>query len=181
MALPLFVTSNLSKLAEAEAIMGMGLSNVSVDIKEIQSLDPMAVAMDKAARAYAHVNKPLFVEDTGLFFNALNGFPGAFIKWAYDSIGTDGLCRILDAFDDRTAYVKVAVCFCDESGIKPFIGKTTGTITAKPRGPEGFGWNPIFVPDGSTRTMAELSRDSQTPLPARAEALLKLKEYLSVH
>ena len=175
-----FVTSNLSKLAEAEAVMGIGLSNVSADIREIQSLDPAEVAADKALKAYAYLKKPLFVEDTGLFLNALNGFPGAFIKWAYDTIGLDGICRMLDPFDDRSAYIRVAVCLCDENGTRSFTGEMKGSIAPKPRGPEKFGWNPIFIPDGDTLTLAEWARDAISPLPARAEALLKLKEYLSV-
>jgi inosine triphosphate pyrophosphatase len=81
------------------------------------------------------------VEDTSLCFNALNGLPGPYVKWFYESIGNEGLAKLLDSFEDKSAYAQCILSFSLGRGqvVKTFVGSTDGIIV-KPSGASNFGW-----------------------------------------
>ena len=156
----LFVTSNYDKALEAAEILGIELHSIALDLPELQSLDFAEVAAAKAIAAREALNNPdspILVEDSGLVFEAWNGLPGALTKWFLGSTGNEGLLKMLSAYGDRSARAVCAVAVATADGsVRAFVGEVEGEIPPEPRGGGGFGWDPIFVPKGSSLTYAEL-------------------------
>ncbi len=177
-----FVSSNEEKYREIRGALlscQVEIERLALDVPEIQALDPVEVASFKARRAYEQLGTgPVLVEDTGLGIVAWNGFPGALITWVLKTVGEPGLCRQLDAWDDRRAIATVALCLFDGEQIHTFTGQTTGVITASPRGEHGFGWDSIFQPDGYNMTYGEMPREEKMKISMRARALDALQQFL---
>ncbi|MBN2305128.1 MAG: non-canonical purine NTP pyrophosphatase [Anaerolineae bacterium] len=177
-----FVSSNDEKFREirgALAASNIALQRVALDLPEIQALDPAIVAEDKAHRAYKVLHDdPVLVEDTGVGLVAWQGYPGALIKWVLGAVGEAGLCRQLDAWDDRRAVATVVLCLYDGDISRIFTGQTQGMITREPRGEFGFGWDSIFQPDGYPITYGEMPREDKMKISMRAQALDGLRRYL---
>jgi non-canonical purine NTP pyrophosphatase (RdgB/HAM1 family) len=175
-----FVTSNLSKLREAEAVLGRPLDHHGLDLPEIQSLDLHEVVRSKVRAAVEELGRPVMVEDTGLDFAALNGFPGPLIKWLLESVGPEGICRIVHAFDDPRATARCLVCASD--GDQEFfgVGEVAGEIVSRPRGDGGFGWDCTFAPAGHHgRTYGEMSDDEKNTISHRHKAFVALRDALA--
>jgi len=85
---------------------------------------------------------------------------------------------LLQGYTDRSATAEVCFVLCDETGHYVFTGSTAGTISDEPRGKKGFGWDPIFIPDGCTQTWGEMNATAQRETSMRREALLKLQTHL---
>jgi non-canonical purine NTP pyrophosphatase (RdgB/HAM1 family) len=178
----LFVTSNQNKAREAAEILGVELHGIELDLPELQSLDFARVAVAKAAaarEALDNPDSPILVEDSGLVFEAWNGLPGALTKWFLGSVGNEGLLKMLSAESDRSARAVCAVAVAAADGsVRVFVGEVEGKIPSEPRDEGGFGWDPIFIPQGHTETYAELGprkhEDSHRTraLHAAREALL---------
>lgn len=138
-----FVTGNAKKLEEFKAILGpsfhVPLTSKALDLPELQG-DPLDVAREKCKTAAKLINGPVITEDTSLCFNALNGLPGVYIKWFLEKCGHDGLNKMLDGFEDRSAYAQCIFSFCEGEGqeVKQFVGRTHGRIVDA-RGPKDFG------------------------------------------
>ncbi len=177
----LFVTSNPNKIREAAEILGVELHGIALDLPELQSLDLAQVAVAKAASAREALNNPdspVLVEDSGLVFEAWNGLPGALTKWFLESVGNEGLLKMLSAESDRSARAVCAVAVATADGsVCDFTGVVEGEIPLEPRGDGGFGWDPIFVPKGSSLTYAELGLGKQKD-SHRARALHAAREAL---
>jgi non-canonical purine NTP pyrophosphatase (RdgB/HAM1 family) len=172
------VTSNKGKLKELTALLGIKLRVADIDLPEIQSISVEEVAIDKAMRAYAEVGKTVLVEDTGLYIDFFNGFPGALIKWVYNAIGNDGICGMMKNAKTKKAYAETCVCIYDGLKLKVFTSKLSGIIVDSPRGNKDFGWGPIFQPNGYKETFGEMDRKVKNTISMRAEALAKLKKYI---
>lgn len=168
----LLVTSNHNKAREAAEILGVELRTVALDLPEMQDLDVARVAAVKAAAAREVLedpDSPVLVEDSGLVVGAWNGLPGALTKWFLASVGNEGLLKMLLGEDDRSARAVCAVAVATSDSVRVFVGEVGGSIAHEPRGVEGFGWDPIFVPEGYTQTYAELGpRKHQVSHRARA-------------
>ncbi len=178
MKIGLFATSNRNKLREFEQILGTKLKQAELQLNEIQAIDVEDVIEEKAKEAYKLVGKPVLVEDTGLYIEALNSFPGALIKWLLATTGRDGVIRMLAMEKNRRAFAKTAVGFYDGSKVYVFVGKVKGRIPDEVRGESGFGWDPIFIPNGYSKTFAELGERTKNRISMRSIALRKLKSYL---
>jgi XTP/dITP diphosphohydrolase len=171
-------TSNVHKVEEANHVLKeFGVVLVGQDIKgeEIQSLDPVKVAKASLEAALPGFGRPLVVEDTGLCVNALGGFPGALASHAFDTIGNRGILKLLDGEKDRSAYFEAAVAY----GVPPdqiwiFTGRVHGTISHEPRGERGFGFDPIFIPSGHTRTFGEMTLEEKGGISHRSLAFRRL-------
>jgi len=176
------VSSNEEKFREIRdglTSCGVEVERLALDVPEIQSLDPVQVAAHKARAAYDMLDtQAVLVEDTGLAVVAWKGFPGALIKWVLGAVGEEGLCRQLDAWDDRRAVATVVLCLYDGQELHTFTGQATGTITREPRGTYGFGWDSIFQPDGYDITYGEMPREAKMTISMRARALAALREFL---
>ncbi len=172
-----FVTSNDNKVKEARKIIDKDIERVDLDIAEIQTVDVKEAVEKKAAEASKKLGKLVMVEDTGLYFDAWNGFPGALVKWMLGKIGNRGICKALDSFN-RSARAKTAVCLHNGESSQVITGEVTGEITEKPCGETDFGWDPIFRPDGKEDTFAEMKPEEKNSISHRKRALSKLKKSL---
>lgn len=154
------MTGNHNKAREAAEILGVELRSIALDLPELQDLDVAQVAVVKAAAAREALDapdSPILVEDSGLIVEAWNGLPGALTKWFLASVGNEGILRMLSGEEDRSARAvcAVAIAFADGS-VRVFLGEVRGSIALEPRGSGGFGWDPIFVPEGYSETYADL-------------------------
>ena len=177
----LFVTSNHDKAREAAEILKLELHTVALDLPEPQGLDVAEIAAQKALaarRTLGDPDQPVLVEDSGLIFEAWNGMPGALTKWFLSSVGNEGLLRMLSAYDDRSARAVGVVAISFTGGdVRTFVGEVGGEIAYEPRGEGGFGWDPIFIPRGHTKTYSELSSEKHED-SHRARALYAAREAL---
>jgi non-canonical purine NTP pyrophosphatase (RdgB/HAM1 family) len=173
-----FITGNANKVAYLERNLGIELVHRAVDLPEIQSLDLAEVALAKAKAAYAVVSGPVLVEDVSLRFTAFGELPGPLIKWFERTLGPERLCRLLDAFDDRSATHEVLYCLYDGHAAHNFHGKVAGRIAEHPRGGGGFGFDPVFIPEGVDKTRSELSQEEQDRRSPRQPALTALRRHL---
>jgi XTP/dITP diphosphohydrolase len=177
-----FVSSNEEKYREIRGALAecpLETVRISLDLAEIQSLDPAKVGAYKAREAYEYLGRGLVLaEDTGLAVTAWNGYPGALIKWVLATVGEAGLCRQLDAWEDRRATATVVLCLFDGRDMHTFTGQADGEITRQPRGEFGFGWDSIFQPAGYSITYGEMPREAKMQISMRSRALDKLKHYL---
>ncbi len=172
-----FVTGNKNKLKEVEEILGIKLKHQDIDLHEIQEVSVECVVEHKAKKAYELINKPVVVEDTGLCFDAFNGFPGALIKWMLKYAGKENICKILNGFS-RNAKAVCAVGYYDGKNFQVFNGEIDGKIIDFPRGESSFGWDFIFIPKGQDKTFAEMSLEEKNKISHRSKAWKKFKEFL---
>lgn len=173
-----FVTSNDNKLREAEAVLGVTLKRVSLELDELQSMDLRQIVTHKVRQAYERLGSPVIVEDAGLFLDAWQGFPGPFIKWVAETMGHEALIRALPT-DNRAARWRVMYAYCNGNDCLVFEGEIAGTIAKEFRsGAGGWGFDPIFIPEGHDRTYAEMG-ELKLQFSARQRALEKLKNHLS--
>lgn len=173
-ALPLLVTGNPDKLAEARRIFAGELHSLAIDLPEIQSLDLEEVVRAKGAEAWRRVGKPLIVEETGLELDALNGFPGPLVKWMLTAIGPQGLAKTALAWSNPRATARCLLLYRDAEREVLAEGICTGKLVLPPRGEAGFGWDPVFEPDGSDKTFGELTGEGKDRLGHRGRAWRQL-------
>ncbi|KAI9313644.1 inosine triphosphate pyrophosphatase-like protein [Dichotomocladium elegans] len=175
-----FVTGNKNKLMEVQEILSSTIQVHShkIDLPELQGT-PSDIAKEKCKIAAEKINGPCITEDTCLCFNALKGMPGPYIKWFLESVGPEGLVKMLDGFNDYSGYALCTFAYCKGPGHEPvvFEGKTPGKIVA-PRGPRNFGWDCAFQPDGFDQTYAEMPKDVKNTISHRFRAIEKLKTFL---
>jgi XTP/dITP diphosphohydrolase len=170
-----FVTSNDNKLREVEAILGVRLVRENLDLDEIQEMDLTKIIEHKTKQAYKTLNSSVLVEDAGLYVDAWNGFPGPFIKWLASTMGYETFPKLLQ--ENRKAEWIVMYGYYDGSSLHTFEGRIKGSIAPERRGENGWGFDPLFIPEGETQTYAEMG-ERKLHYSARQRALLKLKDYL---
>ena len=172
-----FITGNKGKLAEVQSILG-GVEALDIDLPEIQELDAHKIIGAKLKEAQKHQNGEFIVEDTSLYFEAFNGLPGPLIKWFMKTVGNSGLYKMVESFENFNAEAKTIIGYSDSnSEVQFFEGNIKGTIVS-PRG-EGFGWDPIFQPEGYSKTFGELSAEEKNSISMRKIAIQKLKQHLN--
>ncbi|XP_022202548.1 inosine triphosphate pyrophosphatase [Nilaparvata lugens] len=176
-----FVTGNVKKLEEVTAILGnqlpFNLANRSIDLPEFQGeIDEICIL--KCKEAARIIKGPVIIEDTCLCFNAFGGLPGPYIKWFLQNLGVQKLPRLLDSWEDKTAKAVCTFAYTEseDSEVKLFKGECPGLIVDS-RGPETFGWDSCFQPDGYTKTFAEMPKDKKNEISHRSRALAKLKTF----
>lgn len=169
----IFATGNLQKLKEFESILGIKLNHADLDLDEIQSVDVEEVAIHKARQAYELLREPIIVEDTGLYFEELNGLPGALIKFFVKKLTLNKICSLVK--ENRKAMAVTCIAYFDGKELKTFKGETKGELAIEPRGSNGFGWDPIFIPEGYNQTFAEITSEEKEYKFMRKEAIKELK------
>ena len=175
------VTSNANKAREVAAFFGgaIEVSHVALDIPELRSDDVQTISREKARYAYVRIHRPLIVDDTAFFINALNGFPGPYAAYVLSTIGNTGILRLMEGVQDRTARFTTAIAFADESGIKVFSGTIEGRIIHGTRGTGGFGYDPIF--EVGDKTLAEIPLGEKSAISHRAKALSAFRTWFVNH
>jgi XTP/dITP diphosphohydrolase len=180
-----FATGNINKFNEAKSILcplGFAVAMLKIKGEEIQSENLQEIAETAVANAFRRTGLPIFVEDAGLFIDALDGFPGPYAAYAYKTIHNTGVLKLMEKAKNRKATFESVIAYVDETLREPlaFCGASEGEITLierKPAGKTAFGFDPIFQPIGSSRTFAELSIEEKNGFSHRAKAMRKFVEW----
>lgn len=175
------ITGNAGKAQELASILNCTVECHKLDLPEIQSLNVAEVALKKAEAAYALTGEPVIVDDTGMSIEALEGFPGALVSWMLDTTGIEGLLKLMDGQTNRAATVSTAIGYADENGVQVFLGELSGTIPSGVRGEGGFGYDPIFIPQGHSKTFAEMSAAEKDAISMRKLAVEKLRDFWALN
>lgn len=175
----LFITGNKNKLEEVRVITSLNIISKKLEIQEIQALNVEKVAKAKALSAFKQTNQPVIVDDTSLSIETLGGLPGAFVSWFLDTIKPEGIADLISGKKNRRASVSTCIAYADETGVYTFTGTINGRISESPRGKNGFGYDPIFIPDGHGKTYAEMNSDEKNEISMRKIALIKFKKFVS--
>jgi inosine triphosphate pyrophosphatase len=172
-----FITGNTGKFNEAKEILPM-LERSEIDLQEIQSMNSKEVIEAKLKEAFKHHQGPFIVEDISVSFDCLNGLPGPLIKWFLETIGNQGMYEIVQDKDNNKATVTCSIGYAkDPETIKYFQASIRGEIV-NPSG-EGFGWDPIFKPEGYDKTYGDMDAGEKNAISMRKLALTKLEEFLT--
>ena len=170
-----FVSSNNHKYQEAKKILdsfGINLGLLKSNLEEIQSNSLHDIAIAKARDAFSKFKKPILIEDDGLFIDSLNGFPGPYSSYVFKTIGNKGILNLIKK--NRMAKFISIITYCDKTLLESFDGKQNGTISKILKG-KGWGYDPIFIPNNSKKTFAELNNKNE--LSHRYKALKKFSKW----
>ncbi len=173
-----FITGNKKKADQVRKFVGFPLKQEDLELAEIQSLDVEEVVEHKAKEAYRILHKPVLVHDASVIFLALGKLPGPLIKWFGKELGNQGICKLLDNAPNRQALAEVAYGIYDGKKFSKVIHRVKGAIGKKPRGTNGFGWDPIFIPEGYDKTYAQMNEVELGEAYILTQSLKKLGEFL---
>jgi XTP/dITP diphosphohydrolase len=181
-----FATGNINKFNEARHILGQfGIAVGMLRLKgdEIQSDRLEDIAQTSVIYAYKQCRLPIFVEDAGLFIDALDGFPGPYAAYVYRTIHNSGILKLMQNIAERKAKFQSVIAYTDDqTACEPmcFDGEVKGEITSierKEQGKSGFGFDPIFQPNGSQKTFAEMTIEEKNCYSHRAMAIRNFAEW----
>lgn len=153
-----FATSNAHKVEEGRIIakyFGVEIEKVDCPYPEIQSEELSNVAETGVRYVFDKIREPVIVEDSGLFIQALDEFPGAYSAFVFGKLGNYGLLKLLEDTDNRKAEFRSCIGYHDGVKVETFEGVCEGEITEAPCGQRGFGYDPVFKPDGHDKTFGE--------------------------
>ena len=170
-----FITSNKGKIQEAtQKLRPLGFSVVQKNLgyPEIQADTLEEVALQGVSHVQAHFKKPFMLEDAGLFIDELQGFPGVYSKYVFFTIGLPRILRLLEGIENRRAVFRSVIAY-STPGSSPVVvlGECIGAISTMQRGKNGFGYDPLFLPDGSQRTFGEMTTKEKNMYSHRSKAL----------
>ncbi|HDO19838.1 MAG TPA: XTP/dITP diphosphatase [Thermoplasmatales archaeon] len=177
-----FATQNKGKFIEAKTKLeplGVCLEQYDKGYPEIQADSLEEVAMYGIGYLSRKVKEPFFLEDAGLFIDSLNGFPGVYSAYVFKRIGCEGILKLMEGKGNRSATFRSIIAY-KEKGKKPLIfeGSCRGIISTEKRGNHGFGYDPIFIPEGSTKTFGEMVPKEKNRYSHRGNSLNELSQYL---
>lgn len=172
-----FITGNQNKFNEANQLLSkyyIELQMVKSKKFEIQNDDITIISKTSLEEIKQKISGPLIVEDSGLFIKSLNGFPGPYSAYIYETLGCKGIMNLLEGHKNREVEFRSAVAFSENtlnSDIKIFLGIAKGTITTKMYGKKGFGFDPIFMPIQLNKTFGEIGIEKKNQYSHRAIAI----------
>ena len=171
-----FITSNQHKVKEATGIFskfGITLEHVDLGYPEIQG-ELRDVAKYGAQHVAKRLNKPVIVEDAGLFIKALKWFPGTYSSYIQETLGNQGILKLMSDVNDRYAEFRSVIGFCTpKTEPKTFLGTVRGHISYKEKGEYGFAYDTLFYPKGYDKTFGELNREEKNEFSHRRVSLEK--------
>ena len=185
-----FATNNAHKLDEISAILGekvelLSLKDIHCDIDIPETSDTLeGNAMLKAEYIYEHYGLDCFADDTGLEVEALNGEPGVYSARYARGEGHNAeanmqkLLQNMQGVQNRKAQFRTVICLITNGKKHLFEGVVKGEIIKEKRGDSGFGYDPIFMPQGYEQTFAELGNETKNKISHRALAVEKLCRFL---
>lgn len=184
-----FATNNAHKLREIREIMGtawnvLSLSEIGCHDDIPETADTLAGNAEQKARyVKEHYGYDCFADDTGLLVDALNGEPGVYSA-RYAGPGHDSLANMALLLGnmadkvDRKAHFSTVICLIMDGATHFFEGRVDGVITTEPAGCGGFGYDPVFCPEGSEVTFAEMTDEAKNTISHRGRATRKLIDFL---
>ncbi|MBT8172178.1 RdgB/HAM1 family non-canonical purine NTP pyrophosphatase [Candidatus Bathyarchaeota archaeon] len=173
-----FVTSNVHKFFEARNVLSeynISTAKLKVVAVEIQDDNLINIALHSVLDAVKNCGLPVFVEDAGLFVEALGGFPGPYSKYVFNTVGLKGILKLMTGVKNRNASFLSVVAFSIPNK-QPvyFVGKVKGRLSYEAKGISGFGYDPIFEPsEGAGKNFGEMLTTEKNRYSHRAEALRK--------
>lgn len=184
-----FATHNAHKVSEVQAVLGSEYQLVTATeagiTEEIPETQPTIEgnALQKARYVYEHTGLNCFADDTGLEVEALNGAPGVYsARYAGEHVSyADNnvlLLKNLAGCENRKARFRTVIALIVDGKEYLFEGRVEGTIVTEPHGEGGFGYDPLFVPEGSQLTFAEMSSEAKNKISHRGRAVAKLVAFL---
>lgn len=184
-----FATHNAHKVSEVQAVLGSEYQLVTATeagiTEEIPETQPTIEgnALQKARYVYEHTGLNCFADDTGLEVKALNGAPGVYsARYAGEHVSyADNnvlLLKNLAGCENRKARFRTVIALIVDGKEYLFEGRVEGTIATEPHGEGGFGYDPLFVPEGSQLTFAEMSSEAKNKISHRGRAVAKLVAFL---
>ena len=185
-----FATNNQHKLSEIRQILGdrvevLSLKDINCDVDIPETGTTLeANALQKAQYIYDHYQMDVFADDSGLEVDALGGAPGVYSARYAGGEGHDSeanmakLLHELGENNNRRARFRTVIALIIQGQVHEFEGIVNGEITRERRGGEGFGYDPIFQPEGYDKTFAELGAEVKNQISHRARATQKLVEHL---
>ena len=190
----LFHTGNKGKFLEASELMtsrGIRLKLLSDHKSEIRVIEPQMNAFNEVAKSKLRQvleqigdefdDDWIMVEDSGLLIDELGGFPGPYSSYVYSRIGPNGILRLMDGVETRNARYTASLSVWNGNEIQSFEGFCEGIIALEPKGDQGFGYDPIFIPiEGDGRTFSEMTKLEKSRLSHRANALNILSDAILV-
>jgi XTP/dITP diphosphohydrolase len=179
-------TRNEHKITEIKAVLG-SIANcrtlrdyLDITVKEA-GRTLLANSLAKAVFAFKATGQPALADDSGLFVDALDGEPGVYSS-RYAKNDTERINKVLKNMRTKknraASFRAVFVYYFAPQKYEVFRGRCTGEIALEPRGAHGFGYDPIFIPQGYKKTFSELGPDIKNKISHRAKALQQFKEYL---
>ena len=188
----IFATHNKNKVKEVKSLMPQTLSIVSLDeIKLLDEIEETATTIEgnallKAQTIFKQTGQNCFADDSGLLVTALNGAPGVYsARYAGDKKNDEAnmqkLLHELATTENRNAHFKTVIALIIEGKEYLFEGIINGKIISEKKGNDGFGYDPIFVPDGYTETFAQMNSETKNAISHRGIALKKMIEFLKTN
>lgn len=188
----LFGTNNLHKLREIKEIVGdaytlFSLADLGIDLEVEETENTLEGNAILKAKTYGELAAmPCFADDTGLEVDALNGAPGVYsARYAGEGCSFEDnvqkLLRELQGEDKRTARFRTVIAYYDGREVHCFEGKVEGSILQSPRGRGGFGYDPVFLPEGASLTFAEMEPAAKNAISHRGRALKAFAHFLFNH
>jgi len=178
-----FITSNEGKLREAKTkLLGADIEVIQKNLgyPEIQASSLEDVAYFGVKHIQEKFNHPFILEDAGLFIDILDGFPGVYSAYVFYTVGCSGILKLLDGIDiyKRKACFRSVFAY-SIPGEKPkfFTGECNGRISNREKGDNGFGYDPIFIPNDDTRTFAQMNTREKNRFSHRGKSLEKLMDF----
>ncbi len=180
-----FVTSNTGKLKEVKdklEPLGIEVVGDKVYYPEIQTDSLREVARYGAQWLKNRLEAPFILDDSGLFLSALEGFPGVYSAYAYGTIGNRGILNLMNKKGDKRAEFRTAAALVDPNEkIHIFEGVCKGSVIGEERGKNGFGYDPVFIPEGYEITFGEMSTEEKNKISHRSLAFHEVYEYIKEH
>jgi len=171
-----FITGNQHKVKEARGILnnlGISLEHADLGYVEIQG-DLEDVARYGAQHAAKRLGKPVIVEDAGLFIKALEWFPGTYSSYVQETLGNQGILKLMSDVEDRYAEFRSVVGYSTpKTEPEVFLGTVKGRIGFMEKGSYGFAYDPLFIPEGYPKSFGELSRKEKNKFSHRRKSLEK--------
>ncbi len=175
-----FLSGNQFKIQEASMILkGAGVSVVPVNTKveELQTEDTSRLVKDKAIKAFTKIGRPLFVEHTGLYIDYMNGLPGGLTQIFWDTLQADKFTQLFGKQGENKLVAKTVIGFVDGKKFHLFEGSVKGHVPSMPAGNRDFQWDCVFIPEGESKTFAELG-EKKNEISMRKKALDQFSQFL---
>ncbi len=171
------VTHNRHKFEEMKKILPE-LEMIEMEYPEIQANTLEEVVDFSLEYLSGIIGENFIIDDSGLFIDSLNDFPGVYSAYVFDTLGNEGILKLMEGKTHRDAYFKTIIGIRFEGINYKLVGICHGKIAEEPRGANGFGYDPIFIPEGKEKTFAEMSTEEKNKISHRGKAMRKLAGFV---
>ncbi len=172
-----FITHNPNKFNEVNAIMEnnkIKINWIKMEYEEIQADNTDYISEDSCKKLENIVDPPYFIDDTGLYIDELNGFPGPYASYVQETLGNKNIIKLASG---SRAYFKTVISFYYEK-VYQFTGILNGKISGEEKGENKFGYDPIFIPENYNKTLAEVTLEEKNRISHRSRAINNFISFL---